>query len=123
VADHVFVRALALDCVIGVEAHERASAQRVVVDLDIETDCRLAARSDAVELALDYAAVATRTKELVESSEFTLIETLAGRVSEMILSSFPRADRVTVRVSKPMAVANAAAVGVEITRARRAGDG
>ena len=46
------------------------------------------AATDSIENALNYKAVAKRLIEFVEQSEFFLVETLAERVSEIVLTEF-----------------------------------
>ena len=116
--DTVFIRALRADTVIGVYEWERTIRQTVVLDLDMATDNRRAAGSDGVEDALDYAAVSERIVSFIEGSEFQLIETLAERVAEIILTEF-QVPWVRLRLAKPGAVAAAREVGVVIERGDR----
>ena len=118
--DRVFVTGLELYCIIGLQPWEREVMQKVRIDLDMEADCRPAAAADDGSLALDYKAVSKRVQQLVESSSFRLVETLAERVAGTVLTEFPRAESVQVRVAKPGAVRFADAVGVEIERRRGA---
>jgi dihydroneopterin aldolase len=117
-ADRVFVQGLELYCVIGLQPWERQVMQKVRIDLQLAADCRLAAGSDDPALALDYRAVSKRVQQLVEGSSFQLVEALAETIATAILTDFPRAASVSVRVAKPGAVRFAEAVGVEIERSR-----
>lgn len=117
--DRVFIEGLEAETVIGASAWERDVRQRVRLDLDMDYDCRAPARTDALEDALDYARVATRATAVVEESNFELVEALAERVAATLLAEFPIA-RIRLRVRKPGAVGNAAAVGVVIERAAAA---
>ncbi len=117
-SDRVFVQGLELYCVIGLQPWERQVKQKVRIDLSMDTDCRRAAAGDDAAAALDYKAVAKRVQQLVEGSEFLLVETLAERVAAAVLADFPAAEAVRVRLAKPGAVRFAEAVGVEIERRR-----
>jgi dihydroneopterin aldolase len=119
-ADRVFVHGLELYCVIGLQPWEREVKQKVRIDLEMTADCRPAAANDNGSFALDYRAVSKRVQQLVEGSSFLLVETLAERIAAAILGEFPRADSVTVRVTKPGAVRFAEGVGVQIDRNRKA---
>jgi dihydroneopterin aldolase len=119
-ADRVFVQGLELYCVIGLQPWERQVMQKVRIDLQISADCRPAAGSDDPALALEYRAVSKRVQQLVEGSSFQLVEALAETIATAILTDFPRAASVTVRVAKPGAVRFAEAVGVEVERTREA---
>lgn len=118
-ADRVFVQGLELYCVIGLQPWERQVMQKVRIDLQMATDCQPAAAADDPAVALDYRAVSKRVQQLVEGSTFQLVEALAETIANAILSEFPRAASVTVRVAKPGAVRFAEAVGVEIERSRK----
>ena len=116
--DTVYIEGLRADTVIGVYDWERSVHQTVVLDLEMAADNRLAAAHDRVEDALDYAAVSTRVHAFVESSEFSLIETLAERLAELVMREFG-VPWLRLRISKPGAVMQARTVGVQIERGKR----
>jgi 7,8-dihydroneopterin aldolase/epimerase/oxygenase len=115
VVDIVFIRELRADAVIGVYAWERDIRQTLVLDLEMAWDNRPAARGDAIDLALDYAAVSERIIEWIEASECELLETLAEQIAELVLSQFA-VPWLRLRVCKPGAVLQARDVGVLIER-------
>ncbi len=86
--DRIFLRGLAVDCVIGFIEWERRIRQTVVIDLELPVDCRAAAVRDRVEDTLDYKTVAKRVLAFVEESQFQLVETLAERIAQLILGEF-----------------------------------
>ncbi len=115
--DRIFLHGLALDAVIGVHAHERDARQPLLLDLEFETDHRIAAASDALADTLDYAAISERIRAWAAKTRFELLETLLERMAAMLLAEFPcRALRI--RVHKPMAAAaiGCADVGIELRR-------
>lgn len=118
--DRIFVKGLESYCLIGIQGWEREVKQKVLVDLVMECDCAAAGASDQLDDALDYRAVSKRVLSLVGDSSFMLVEALAEAVAGAVLSDFPRADAVTVRVCKPGAVRWSETVGVEVTRRREA---
>ena len=73
------------------------------------------AATDAIEDTLNYKAVSVRIVEYVSQSSFGLVETLAERVAQIILTEFG-VKRVRLKLSKPGAVRGARAVGVTIER-------
>ena len=115
--DHILISDLAVRCIIGVNDHERREKQDVLINLTVYTDMRAAARSDRIEDALDYRELRTRVVEMVEGSQYYLLEALAEAIADVCLKE-PRAARVTVRVDKPGALHFARSVGVEIDRER-----
>ena len=117
--DHIFVRDLAARAIIGDNPGERRARQDVVLQLRLGYDGGKAARTDKLADALDYRALKKRVIELVEASEFHLIEALAEAVATSCLED-RRVQEVTVTIDKPGALRFARSVAVEITRTRRA---
>ena len=108
-----------MDCAarIGVTAEERATPQRLSVDLEFATDSRRPAATDSLKDAIDYARVAAAVSEICGRREFHLIETLAELIAAEVLKDFPAPEvRVLVRKISPLATPRAAYVSVEIVR-------
>src|ERR1700683_4141651 len=103
VPDRIFLRGLAVDCIIGFVDWERRVKQTVVIDLEMAIDCRRAANRDDVADTLNYKTVAKRLIAFVEGSSFNLVETLVERVAALILEEFAVAW-VRVTLSKPGAI-------------------
>ena len=118
--DRVFIRDLLLRAIIGINDDERVNRQDVIVNIEMLTDCRPAAASDSIEDAINYRDVAKRTIDLIERSQFFLVETLAEEVAKECLAD-ARVHSVRVSVEKPTAVRFARSVGVTIERSRRDG--
>jgi dihydroneopterin aldolase len=115
--DRIFLRGLAVDCIIGFVDWERRVKQTVVIDLEMAVDCREAAVRDEVAYTLNYKTVAKRLISFVEGSSFHLVETLVERLAELILAEFGVAW-VRLTVSKPGAIRGSRDVGVTIERTR-----
>lgn len=115
--DRIFLRGLAIDCIIGFIDWERRVKQTVVIDLEMTVDCRRVAVHDAVADTLNYKTVAKRLISFVEGSSFNLVETLVERIAAVILDEFGVAW-VRVTVSKPGAIRGSRDVGVTIERTR-----
>ena len=115
--DRIFLRGLAIECVIGFIAWERRVKQTVVLDLELPVDCRAAALTDAVTETLDYKRVAKRVIAFVSASQFKLVETLAERTAQIILDEFSVAW-VRLTLNKPGAIRGSRDVGVTIVRSR-----
>jgi len=116
--DIIYLHDLRIDTVIGVFDWERRVRQTVILDLDMAADIRRAAASDALADTLNYKAVAKRLMEFVGQSDFQLVETLAERVADVVLSEFD-VPWVRLRVNKQGAVRGARDVGVLIERGKR----
>ena len=86
----------------GVFASERREGQEFVIDVELETDTRAAASTDAHEDAVDYAVVAQHAADIVSGEPVNLIETLAERIAVALLAD-DRVSSVHVTVHKPSA--------------------
>ncbi|MDX5406244.1 MAG: dihydroneopterin aldolase [Chromatiaceae bacterium] len=115
--DIVFIKQLQVDTVIGVYDWEKAIQQRLLLDIALYTDVTAAADQDDIRLTLDYAVIAEKVTALITAQPIELIETVAERVAQMLLSEFAT-EKVEVTVSKPGAVQQAQTVGVQIVRSR-----
>lgn len=113
--DTVFIKDLDIETVIGIYDWERKIRQTVRLNLEMKSDIAKAAATDHIDDALDYKAVAKRLIDFVEASNFQLVETLAERCAEIILTEFPVA-RVRLELDKPGAVTGSRSVGVRIER-------
>ena len=113
--DIIFIRQLSLQAVIGVYEWERQHPQPLYMDLDMAVDTRPAARSDAIDDALDYHQVSRRIEDYVNNSRFQLVETLAEQCARLIMEEFSVAG-VKLTLHKPQALMNADSVGVCIQR-------
>jgi 7,8-dihydroneopterin aldolase/epimerase/oxygenase len=116
-SDRIFLRGLAIDCIIGFIDWERRVKQTVVIDVEMSIDCRHAAIRDDVSDTLNYKTVAKCLIAFVEASSFNLVETLAERIAMLILHDFG-VGWVRVTLSKPGAIRGSRDVGVTLERTR-----
>ena len=113
--DIIYIHELEIKTIIGVFDWEREQKQIVSFDLEMTTDIRPSAEVDSIEHALDYKAVAKRLIKFVEDSEFSLVETLAEQVANLVLTEF-EVSSLKLRVGKPGALRGSRDVGVIIQR-------
>ena len=113
--DIVFIEDLRIQTVIGVYDWEREITQTISLDLQMAFDIRRAAQSDQIIDTLDYKTVSKRLIQVVETSEFQLVEALAEHCAAIVLEEFP-INWVRLKLSKPGAVRGSSAVGVIIER-------
>jgi 7,8-dihydroneopterin aldolase/epimerase/oxygenase len=98
----------------GARPGEKDERQPFVVDLDLEVD----AAEDTIDATADYRLLVDAVRDLVETSSFDLIETMATRIAERLVA-FDHVTKATVVVHKPNAARRlgidgaAAAVTVE----------
>lgn len=117
--DKIRIEDLHLRCIIGIYPEERDKLQDVLFQITLHCDLRAAGRSDDVRDTVDYKAVKNGVVELVEASQFLLIERLAETVATLCLTN-DGVQAVDIRVDKPGALRFARTVSVEIHRERNA---
>jgi D-erythro-7,8-dihydroneopterin triphosphate epimerase len=115
VMDKIFIRDLALRCIIGIYPEERREKQDVVINVVMHADLSKAGRSDDLADTVDYKAIKKAILKLVDGSGFQLIESLAERIADIALSN-DKVQQVVVTIDKPGALRFAKASAVEITR-------
>ncbi len=116
--DIIYLRDLRIDTVIGIYDWERRMKQTVILDIEMGTDIRAAANSDNIEDTLNYKDVAKRIMSFVGDSEFELVETLAEKVTDIILTEF-NTHWVKLTLNKKGAVRGVRDVGVIIERGNK----
>jgi 7,8-dihydroneopterin aldolase/epimerase/oxygenase len=115
--DRVFLRELAVECIIGFLDWERLVKQTVYLDIEAPIDCRKTALNDDVAQTLDYKRLSKVVSAFVGASEFKLVETLADRTARLILKEFDL-PWVKLTLNKRGAIRAAHDVGVTIERSR-----
>ena len=113
--DKIFIKDLEIETVIGIYEWEREVRQLISVNIEMTVDTKKAARSDKVEDSLDYKKVCKRISSLTKNLKSKLIENLAHKIAETILSEFS-ASKVIVTVEKPGALRGTKSVGIVIER-------
>ncbi len=116
--DIIYLSDLRIDTVIGVYDWERQTKQTIILDIQMGTDISKAARSDAIEDTINYKAVAKRLFEFVGESKFELVETLAERITEILLNEF-NIPWVRLQLNKQGALRGVRDVGIIIERGKR----
>ena len=116
--DIVFINDLRIETIIGIYDWERKVKQTISLDLEMGANIRKSAETDAIEDTLNYKAVAKRLIAFVGESEYQLVETLAEKITEIVLTEFS-VPWVKLTVHKPGAVRGSRDVGVIIERGSR----
>jgi dihydroneopterin aldolase len=117
-ADQIFIRNLVVQTIIGILPHERVNAQPIELDIVLTTDIADAAQSENITDALDYATISFGLTQYIEASKFQLIEALAEAIVKWLWQYSRAVDQIDLELRKPMAVLNANAVGLKISRVR-----
>lgn len=104
----------------GVFPEETRLGQRFVVDLMVLVDLKKAGETDELEYSVNYGELFQACKEIVEGKPFKLVEAVAEKIAENVLSQFTLVSEVTIKVIKPdpPIPGHYRSVAVEITRGR-----
>ena len=113
--DILSIEGLKVDTTIGVYKWEREVKQSVIIDLVLEIKNTNSAFQDSIESAVDYTAVSDVVSNLVQSSSYLLIESLAEAIAKQILKEFA-VRIVRLKLSKPSAIQSASNVSILIER-------
>jgi dihydroneopterin aldolase len=84
----------------GYYEHELEAPQRFEVDVELRLDLQPAGLDDDLTKTIDYGRIYDITRQIVESTSFRLLETIAEAISSEILTAFEVIE-VGVRVRKP----------------------
>ena len=109
----VLIRDLELAAKIGVYTHERQDSQLIRINLALTVG--RGPIEDRLKDTVSYESTVENVKGLIAQGHINLVETLAERIADMCLED-DLVERVEVRVEKRHAVAEAAGVGVEVTK-------
>jgi dihydroneopterin aldolase len=88
VADTIRISRLELSAQIGVPDEERATPQRLTVDLALEPARRFSDLDDDIARTVDYFAVCRAVQTLAAERPRKLIETLAEEIAALVLTRF-----------------------------------
>jgi len=97
--DKIFIKDLEIFPRIGATRLERATPQRITVDITIEADLSEASRSDSLQDTIDYNTITRLVRETAAEGEYCLIERLAGAVADTLLE-LDRVRSLVVSVRK-----------------------
>jgi len=109
---------LALDARIGILEHELRATQPVHIDAEIDVDIQRRVDDLDIHSVLDYRALREAIVQECTHTHVHLIETLTEQVAARLLADFAEIRALKLRISKPMAFSDCAAVGVEIQTSR-----
>lgn len=113
--DIIFIRNLRIETIIGIFDWERKIEQTIFFDIEMATNVEKAAASDQIEDALDYKSISKSIINFVEKSEYQLVETLAEKVANLVMSNF-NVPWLRLSLNKKGAIRHADDVGITIER-------
>ena len=115
--DRIELRGLELLVFCGVLDEEQARRQPFTFDIDIYLDMAGAADGDDLDQTVNYGATIELISSTLEAERFLLLERMASRVADLVLSD-PNAASVTIvaRKVRPPVPSIVASTGVRIHR-------
>ncbi|MCF6346649.1 MAG: dihydroneopterin aldolase [Thiomicrorhabdus sp.] len=116
--DIIFIQGLKTQAIIGIYDWERKNRQPLIFDLEMSLPIQTAASSDEINDTVDYKKVSDEVIQLVENSQFKLLESLSEAICQHLLAQHSAIQKIQLKVSKPQAVAETETVGLIITRQR-----
>ncbi len=118
-SSQVFIRALKVNCIIGIYPQERVQEQELVIDVVLNCPTlEQAGRSGDLTLSVDYAALAAVLSTFVQERKARLLEELAVELADLILERCPAANAVKLTLMKTQAVPQTAGTGIEFSKTR-----
>lgn len=113
--DKIYIRDLAVRCIVGVHPEERGKKQDIVINVVMHADLSKACMSDLVDDTIDYKRITKQVLAAIEPSKYFLIERVAQVVADICLSD-RRIEKLKVTIEKPGALRFAKAPAVTIYR-------
>lgn len=116
----IVLKGIQLAARCGVTETERQQPQPLLVDLIFRCHNQLAFQSDQISDTVDYGTITQRIQNIGEGQAFSLIETLAERISQALLHEFPITRlKIWVRKIRPPLRRIEGSVGVQLIRSRK----
>ncbi len=112
--DRLDIRGIEVYAKHGVLDEEQERAQVFKVDVTAFVDLSLPGQTDDLADTLDYSALALEVREVVGSESHRLIETVAARVSDLVMSH-PQVAHSIVTIHKPGAPMDVVFEDVSVT--------
>ncbi|MFQ5524070.1 MAG: dihydroneopterin aldolase [Acidimicrobiia bacterium] len=112
--DRIELRGIEVYARHGVLASEQETAQVFRIDVAAHLDLSRPGATDRLGDTVDYGTLATEIREVVGGESHALIERVASRVAEVVLTHEP-IQRVVVTIHKPDAPVDVALEDVAVT--------
>lgn len=109
---------LAIDARIGILEHELRATQPLHIDAEFEVEVSREVHDNDIHTVLDYRHLRNAIVDECTRRHVHLLETLAEQLVERIFREFGEVRQLRIRVSKPLAFSDCAAVGIELQRSR-----
>jgi len=114
----IIFQQLAVDARIGILEHELRATQPLHIDAEFDVEVTQQVQDNDILTVLDYRHLRNAIVDECTREHVHLLETLAEQLVERVFNDFPDVQQMRIRVSKPLAFSDCAAVGIELLRSR-----
>jgi dihydroneopterin aldolase len=116
--DIIEIKGIKLKAILGIKAWEKQLAQDLVLDIKFNVNAIDIATTDDITKTVDYQALTEFMIQFVQETKVGLIETLAEKLSNAVLSNFT-IDWLQLSIHKPNALLQANDVNLTIERKKQ----
>jgi 7,8-dihydroneopterin aldolase/epimerase/oxygenase len=102
----------------GVFAEERKLGQRFIVSLHLTTESKHDSKIHKLEDTVDYTKVYELLKNIMESDQFQLLESVANVILDKVLAEFDLVQKAKVFIQKPSVAIQGSLKSVELVMDR-----
>jgi len=118
--DKIIIKGLRVFAYHGVNPEEKRDGQTFEIDITLYVSLLRAGQTDDVNDTVSYAKAAKTALRVMNEAKYDLLEKVAQRVAEQLLTDYPQVEKVDVLLKKPQAPVKADFdyMAVMITRQR-----
>ena len=118
--DKIIIKGLRVFAYHGVNPEEKRDGQTFEIDITLYVSLLRAGQTDDVNDTVSYAKAAKTTLRVMNEAKYDLLEKVAQRVAEQLLTDYSQVEKVDVLLKKPQAPVKADFdyMAVMITRQR-----
>lgn len=113
--DTVFIKDLIIDMSAGIYDHEKASKQRVIINITLDVECNANKTLSSIDDVVSYEDVTNEVRNIALAKHYDLLEELAELIASNCLTH-KHVHKTHIRIEKPDIIADVCTVGIAITR-------
>lgn len=110
----IHITNLRVNCIIGVNPHERIEEQPLIFNLSFPADFAGPATDDDLSWTVNYAEVAQEVRTFTREGKFHLLETLARRLGLHLCERYSLME-LRIHIRKPAVIADSDGPAVSLT--------
>ena len=113
--DTVFIKDLVIELSAGIYDHEKASKQRVIINITLDVTCNAGKKLSSITDVVSYEDVTNEVRNIALAKHYDLLEELAELIALSCLAH-KHMHQAHIRIEKPDIIEDVRTVGIEITR-------